>query len=230
LIALRRTCQAPFGVAVGVVLALGCCAIAFPVGAESAATDATANDATDASDAKDAAAGAGSATRTMDVPSLGGSGSQGGPGAGSRDGSPGLDALLQLPSGYGGRAPVASPVVAGAGEAEWRRRFRDTHETLGDARRTLEATKRELDDTALESGGTQWNVAPPTGGGGGGSQSASPLSFKLRQKLKADREALEAAEKAVRELDIEANLAGVPKEWRAVPEVEAPPEVGQLVD
>ena len=145
--------------------------------------------------------------------------------------SPGLNALLQLPTGYGNQPLPQS--VAGATEKEWRRRFRVTRSALDDARKTLEATKLELDDAALESGGSQWSVAPPGGGAGGGpNQSTSPLSFKLRQSLKANRIELEAAERNLRELDIEANLAGVPKAWRGAPEDTnaTPPEVGQLLD
>ena len=102
---------------------------------------------------------------------------------------------------------------------------------LDDARKALEETKRELDATASESGGSSWNVAPPTGGGGGGGGgSPSPLSFKLRQQLKSQRQELEAADKALRDLGIEANLAGVPKEWRGDPAVEPPSELGQVTD
>jgi hypothetical protein len=146
-------------------------------------------------------------------------------------GSPGLDALLQLPTGYGNQPLPQS--VAGASEKEWRRRFRVTRSTLDEARKALEETKLELDGAALESGGSQWSVAPPGGGAGGGSsQSTSPLSFKLRQKLKTNRIELEAAERNLRELEIEANLAGVPKAWRGVSEDvgATPPEVGQLLD
>jgi hypothetical protein len=154
------------------------------------------------------------------------------PSAGSSDrGAPGLDALLKLPSGYNNQPLPQS--VAGASEKEWRRRFRVTRSALDEARETLEATKRELDGVAFESGGSQWSVAPPGGGGGGApSQSTSPLSFKLRQALKASRIELEAAERSLRELEIEANLAGVPVAWRGT-SAEAgstPPEVGQLLD
>jgi len=151
----------------------------------------------------------------------------------TNSGSPGLDALLQLPTGYSNQPLPQS--VAGATEKEWRRRFRVTRSTLDEARKTLEATKLELDGAALESGGAQWSVAPPGGGGGAGggaSQSTSPLSFKLRQTLKTNRIELEAAERNLRELEIEANLAGVPKAWRGVLEDAGatPPEVGQLLD
>ena len=108
-----------------------------------------------------------------------------------------------------------------------------TRSALDDARKALKATKLELDGAALESGGSQWSVAPPgAGGGGASSQSTSPLSFKLRQALKTNRIELEAAERSLRELEIEANLAGVPKAWRGISEDAGatPPEVGQLLD
>ena len=153
-------------------------------------------------------------------------------GGSPNSGAPGLDALLRLPSGYDGQ-PLPQ-FVAGASEKEWRRRFRVTRSDLDEARKALEATKVELDGAAQQSGGSQWSVAPPGGGGGGGgsSQSTSPLSFKLRQALKTNRIELEAAERSLRELEIEANLAGVPKSWRGTSEAAGatPSEVGQLLD
>jgi hypothetical protein len=63
-------------------------------------------------------------------------------------------------------------------------------------------------------------VAPP--GASGQNDPTSPLSFKLRQELVRNREALEEAEKALRELKIEADLAGVPATWRVVAATPAP--------
>jgi hypothetical protein len=131
----------------------------------------------------------------------------GSPGGGE---GPGLDALLQLPSGF---MSPQSPGVAGAGEGEWRRRFQKTQKELIEARSKLEETKRELDEVAVGGGSSQWSMAPPGASNSGGS-SASPLSFRLRQQLKEDRDALDAAERAMRELRIEADLAGVPSTWR----------------
>ncbi len=147
-------------------------------------------------------------------------------------GSPSLDALLKLPTGYRTQRPSA-PSVAGASESEWRRRFLETRESLSEARQNLAATKHELDTAASSSGGSQWSIAPPSGGGGGGADaSTSPLSFKLRQRLKANRADLEIANRNLRELKIQANLAGVPKSWRGSPSGarETPAEVGQLLD
>jgi hypothetical protein len=141
--------------------------------------------------------------------------------------STGLDALLRLPSGYVGR-PLR--FVAGASEAEWRRRFATGQESLSAARDALEATKLELDGIALQGSGTQWSIAPP--GGGAAAPTSSPLSFKLRQELKQNRLELEDADKALRKLQIEADLAGVPRSWRgesALAEV-VPSELGALLD
>ena len=126
-----------------------------------------------------------------------------------------LDTLLHLPSGFGTRTPKG---VAGASESEWRRRFSKADGELAEARRSLDKTKKELDEVAVAGGGSQWSIAPPGGGGGGGdsSSSSSPMSFKLRQKLREDRELIEEGERALRELRIEADLAGVPQAWRAL--------------
>lgn len=126
---------------------------------------------------------------------------------------PGLDALLQLPSGYQAQPP---PPVAGATEAEWRRRFAKAQGELAEAREELERAKRELDAVAEGGASSQWAVAPPGASNSGGG-STSPLSFKLRQELRRSRSRVEAAEKAVRELTIEADLAGVPERWRGAP-------------
>jgi len=139
------------------------------------------------------------------------------PGAGQ--GGPGLDDLLKLPSDF--RTKDRAQPVAGASEEEWKRRFARAEKAIGEAHQTLAETRRELDGMAEAGGASQWSVAPP--GASGGSQSTSPLSFKLRQELVRNREDLEAAEKALRDLRIEADLAGVPAQWRVVAATPAPP-------
>lgn len=132
-------------------------------------------------------------------------------GSGGSGAEPGLDDLLRLPSDF--ETQSAETPVAGASEEEWRRRFTRAERSIAEAREKLAATKRELDGMAETGGASQWSVAPP---GASAQQSTSPLSFKLRQELQRNREALDAAEKALRELRIEADLAGVPAEWRVV--------------
>lgn len=131
---------------------------------------------------------------------------------GSATPQPALDDLLHLPSGFDGSG---SRQVAGASETEWRRRFVNSTRELDQAKGALEATKHELDGVAEGGSASQWSVAPPGNNGGEPGNATSPLSFKLRQQLKRDRERIEAAEKALRELRIEADLAGVPQSWRA---------------
>ena len=133
---------------------------------------------------------------------------------------PELDALLHLPSDFVAKEPHA---VAGAGESEWRRRFTKADHNLSEARASLEKTKRELDKIAVGSSSSQWAIAPP-GGGGDSSGAPSPLSFKLRQQLRGDRDRIVADEKALRQLRIEADLAGVPQRWRVVNPDSAEPD------
>ena len=132
---------------------------------------------------------------------------------GAARGGPRLDDLLKLPSDF--RTKDRAQPVAGASEDEWKRRFDRAQKAIAEAHETLAETRRELDGVAEAGGASQWSVAPP-GGGADASPGPSPLSFKLRQELVRNREALESAEKALRELRIEADLAGVPAEWRVV--------------
>jgi hypothetical protein len=41
----------------------------------------------------------------------------------------------------------------------------------------------------------------------------APMDYALSQKMKRRREDLERAKRRLRELEVEANLAGVPDEW-----------------
>jgi hypothetical protein len=124
---------------------------------------------------------------------------------------PDLDDLLHLPSGFDG---AGSRRVAGTTETEWRRRFSTATAELAEAKAELDQTKKELDGVAEGGGASQWSVAAPGSGGAEGGQSNSPMSFKLRQQLKRNRERIETAERSMRELKIEADLAGVPPGWR----------------
>lgn len=180
---------------------LGCAGL---LGLLAALSGAPAEAQSDAADADDPA--------SEEVLSVPGRATPGEPG-GTGKGEPGLDDLLKLPTGFVTREAAAP--VAGASEEEWRRRFVRAEKAIGEARETLAETRRELDGLAGTGGSSQWSVAPP-GASGQGAESTSPLSFKLRQELARNREALDAAEKALRELRIEADLAGVPAEWRVV--------------
>ncbi len=73
----------------------------------------------------------------------------------------------------------------------------------------------DLGEVAGDSG--QWSVAAP---GTTPNPENTPLSYKLRQEIRRQREEVERAERRLRALEIEADLAEVPAEWRA-------PDVGR---
>ena len=118
----------------------------------------------------------------------------------------GLDALLRLPAQ--GPAPAQEPIGA-ADRKKWEVRFATARTDLEVAREELAASQAELGE--LASGGNAWQMAAP---GAGANAENSPLSYKLRQDIRRQREDVEQAERALTELRIEANLAGVPEDWQ----------------
>ncbi len=118
----------------------------------------------------------------------------------------GLDRLLKLPSSM----KFEGERRAGATADEWRSRFEQSRLEVETAHQELERAKSELDAIADGSGGGQWQVAPP----GSNQTQVSPLSFKLREEIRRGRERLSEAERELRDLRIEADLARVPESWR----------------
>jgi hypothetical protein len=120
-----------------------------------------------------------------------------------------LDRLLQLPS----TMSFEKQTRHGASSDEWRARFRESREAVSEAEANLAGARAKLDDMAGGSGGGgQWQVAPP----GANNTEVTPMSFKLREQIREGKASLEDAEKQLRALNIEADLARVPVEWRAV--------------
>lgn len=116
-----------------------------------------------------------------------------------------LDRLLDLPESldYGVERR------AGATPGEWRERFREAERSLSDARAELAASEAELATLGEDSEG--WALAPP---GAGAKNQDAPLSYQLRMQIRRQRDEVERAERRLRELQIEANLANVPPDWR----------------
>ena len=124
-----------------------------------------------------------------------------------------LDALFKLPAG-----PGAAPPPPAGGEADreqWEERFRRQHRELEQARKGLADSQRELEELASDS--DSWQITAP---GATASPENTPLSYKLRQDIRRQREEVQSAERALRDLQVEASLAGVPAEWRDAPEEE----------
>jgi hypothetical protein len=120
-----------------------------------------------------------------------------------------LDRLLQLPS----TMTFEKQTRHGASSDEWRTRFRESRQAVSQAETDLADARAELDKMAGGSGGGgQWQVAPP----GANNTEVTPMSFKLREQIREGKVNLEQAEKRLRALNIEADLARVPVEWRAI--------------
>jgi len=132
---------------------------------------------------------------------------------GAQDSAPpgtvGLDDLLRLPKSYDARSGEKR---GGATAVEWRTRFANATQAIAVARAELEDAQAQLEDAVGDV--STWKVATPLGGGA--SSDSAPVSFSARAKVRKQREAVEQAERKLRELDVEADLAGVPAEWRRV--------------
>ena len=117
-----------------------------------------------------------------------------------------LGRLLKLPDSY------AKPTESrrGMGRSEWEVRFESVRLELAESQAALEAAQTELGNAAGDS--SQWSVAAP---GTSPNPENTPLSYKLRQEIRRNREIIERSEKKLRSLEIEADLAEVPANWRA---------------
>lgn len=118
----------------------------------------------------------------------------------------GLEALLRLPAQR--PVPEQDPMTAGA-RKEWEARFAKARGDLEAARAALAGSQAELETLASDS--SAWQMAPP---GASANMENSPVSYKLRVEIRRLREEVERAERALEELRIEANLAGVPEDWQ----------------
>ena len=115
-----------------------------------------------------------------------------------------LDDLLSLPSGY--RTEVERR--GGATQAEWRHRFAESRNKVSDAKGQLAKAEEELDQVSETS--SAWQVAAP----GSRDPQTSPLSLRLREEVRGQRRAIDFAERELRGLGVQADLASVPQEWR----------------
>lgn len=116
-----------------------------------------------------------------------------------------LDQLLVLPSSR----TYSVERKGGLTRGEWRARYAEVRAEVQKEKDALAVAEAKLDTAA----GGQWKVNPIPGADTSES-SDSPLDFQLRGELRRHREELERLERRLRQLDIEANLAGVPENWR----------------
>ncbi len=118
----------------------------------------------------------------------------------------GLDRLLKLPEGQ--RYGVERR--GGLSRGEWRNRFSEVVGALETERRSLAHAQEQLDEVATSSSNWQMNPIP-----GAEVSPDAPLDYQLRMKIRRHKSEIERLEKRLGELEIEANLAGVPEDWRS---------------
>ncbi len=116
-----------------------------------------------------------------------------------------LDQLLTLPSAL----PVESGQRGGLTRAEWSGRFAEAEAEVEAAQADLDASLDKLSELVGET--SNWQVGAP------GVQAApsekTTVNYGLKQEIQRKREDVARAERRLRDLIVEANLAGVPEEW-----------------
>jgi hypothetical protein len=121
--------------------------------------------------------------------------------------SVGLDRLLKLP------ASVSTGVERRGGmtRGEWRGRFEKIERSLSSEEAGLAAAQKERDRVAGSS--DQWLLGAP-----GMTNTEAPLDYRLRQEINRHKEEIERLKSDRTSLEVEANLAGVPEDWRRAPQ------------
>jgi hypothetical protein len=128
-----------------------------------------------------------------------------------------LDQLLVLPDSL----ELDPETRGGATKAEWRARFQSAREDLVAARAALAKTQAKLEDVASDT--SAWKMgAPGLGGPDANPTKDAPLDYSLSNEMRRNREEVERSERRLTELEIEAELAGVPRDWRELPPSETP--------
>lgn len=116
-----------------------------------------------------------------------------------------LDRLLKLPDSFNNDQ---SGRYGGATRLEWLRRFEEARTAIDEAETEVKRIERELDEMANDS--ASWSVAAP----GTSDPQSGPLSFRLREELRSQREEKERLEKELRALEVRADMLGLPADWR----------------
>jgi hypothetical protein len=112
-----------------------------------------------------------------------------------------LDRLLRVPS----VAPTPRQELGGRTRRGWEAAFAEAREEVDE----LELRIAETQNAMRESSSGNMTFSP-TGGG----PSTDPEVMRLRNSLKRDRRSLETAHARLRDLAVEASLAGVPDSWQ----------------
>jgi hypothetical protein len=117
-----------------------------------------------------------------------------------------LERLLTLPGGQSYEVDRRG----GLSRGEWRARFTELEQALANERKALSEAEGRLDEAAGSA--SNWQMAPVPG-----MQPSpdAPLDYQLRVAIRRHKSEIERLERKLKQLEIEANLAGVPAEWRS---------------
>jgi hypothetical protein len=124
------------------------------------------------------------------------------------------DALFRLPNDDAPRPAGGAPLD----RRRWEERFSAVRGELDGAKSSLAKAQSDLEALAHKT--ESWQMAAP---GAQPTSENSPVSYKLRQDIRQYREDVGRAERRLRELEVEASLAGVPLEWREPVHADATP-------
>jgi len=113
-----------------------------------------------------------------------------------------LDRLLRPPGAA--VTPSAEPSYGGRDRNAWQDQFIGARAEVVDLEQKVEAIQNRLRQVTAGD----WNYSPS------GGEAVDPEVLKLRAQLRRDRQSLEASRQRLRDLQVEASLAGVPEEWR----------------
>ncbi len=122
----------------------------------------------------------------------------------------GLDRLLRPPGGILAPRPDRAP--GGRDREDWQRRFAEARTEV----RELRVSVDEVQDRMRDASSGSYSYSPA-----GASETYDPEVLKLRAQLQRDRQSLETAERRLRDLEVEASLAGVPPSWQQPPDAAA---------
>jgi hypothetical protein len=112
-----------------------------------------------------------------------------------------LERLLRPPR----LAEVPSQRLGGKDRKTWAAEFARVRLEVADLERRI----GEAQDRIRKVSPGDWGFAPA-----GGGAPSDPEVLRLRAELRRDRQSLEAARQRLRDLEVEASLAGVPEGWR----------------
>jgi len=128
--------------------------------------------------------------------------------------APSLDLDRLLKPRVGGSQPAGSVRPGGKDRETWQRDFDEANTEVKQLRSRVEESQRKMRDTA---GNTTYSYSPA-----GAAETYDPEVLKLRAQIQRDRQSLQAAERRLRDLKVEASLAGVPPEWQGTAADPAP--------